>query len=48
MLKGQQKITDANLDFKDKFSARDFWLEKDDVPSSLDLFAHCKKAATDG
>lgn len=48
MLKGQKKITNENLDFKQKFSTKDFHLEKDNVPSSLDLFGHCKKATANG
>jgi len=42
-LKGQKKIADKKQDFRNLYSLDDFWLEKDDVPSSLDLFAQCVK-----
>jgi len=42
-LKGQQKITDGKQDFRNQYSLDDFWLEKDNVRSSLDLFALCVK-----
>ncbi len=42
-LKGHKKITGSNNGFIDRFSIDDFWLEKDNVPSSLDLFAVCEK-----
>ena len=43
ILKGQKKINEQNQDFKDRLTIKDFWLEKDNVPSCLDLFSQCVK-----
>jgi len=43
-LRGQQKISEGDQDFRERYSVDDLFVEKHHVVGSLDLFAVCRKS----